>query len=216
MNYFAHAVRFLDRPYFLAGTSLPDWLSVVKRTVRLRRTSLTEHLTSPDERTRQLVAGVVQHLEDDYRFHSAPAFSEVLVQVLRLVQPVVNTPGVSLVFLSHLMVEIMFDAALLCRFPNGANAYHAALAHVDPLWIEGTTQAIVGQDVEHLGTFVRLFCREKILHDYNDDTATLRRLNQVMARLKLPPLPTALANVLPDIRSIVAAKELDLWRALDG
>jgi len=57
---------------------------------------------------------------------------------------------------------------------------------------------------------------EKILYDYNDDTATLRRLNQVMARLKLPPLPTALANVLPDIRSIVAAKELDLWRALDG
>ena len=29
MNYFAHAIRFLDDPYFLSGTALPDWLSVV-------------------------------------------------------------------------------------------------------------------------------------------------------------------------------------------
>ncbi len=216
MNYFAHAVRFLDRPYFLAGTSLPDWLSVVKRTARLRRTSLNEYLNSSDQHTQQLVAGVVQHLDDDHRFHSAPAFSEVLVQVLRTIQPVVNTPGVSLIFLSHLMVEIMFDAALLCRFPNGAEAYYAALDHVDPWWIEGATQVIVGQKVEHLGSFVRLFCRERILHDYNDDKATFRRLNQVMARLKLPSLPSSLADILPDIRSIVATRELDLWRAVDG
>jgi len=36
MNYFAHGIRFLDRPYFLAGTALPDWLSIADRRVRLR------------------------------------------------------------------------------------------------------------------------------------------------------------------------------------
>src|SRR3984957_18435669 len=36
MNYFAHGIRFVDRPWFLAGTALPDWLSVIDRRVRLR------------------------------------------------------------------------------------------------------------------------------------------------------------------------------------
>ncbi len=37
MNYFAHGVAFLDRPYVLAGTAVPDWLLVAERQVRLRR-----------------------------------------------------------------------------------------------------------------------------------------------------------------------------------
>jgi hypothetical protein len=36
MNYFAHARPFLDQPYFMAGTGVPDWLTVVDRRVRLR------------------------------------------------------------------------------------------------------------------------------------------------------------------------------------
>ena len=30
MNYFAHALPFLDDPYLAAGTGVPDWLSVVR------------------------------------------------------------------------------------------------------------------------------------------------------------------------------------------
>ena len=37
MNYFAHALPFLDDdPYFVAGTGVPDWLSVADRDVRVR------------------------------------------------------------------------------------------------------------------------------------------------------------------------------------
>ncbi len=36
MNYFAHGYRFIDDPYFMAGTALPDWLSVADRRVRIR------------------------------------------------------------------------------------------------------------------------------------------------------------------------------------
>ncbi|MCH8922518.1 MAG: hypothetical protein IIA67_05150 [Planctomycetes bacterium] len=37
MNFFAHGRLFLDEPYFLAGTAVPDWLNVVNRRVRARR-----------------------------------------------------------------------------------------------------------------------------------------------------------------------------------
>ena len=36
MNYFAHGYAFLDDPYFLAGTAVPDWLSVIDRRMRAR------------------------------------------------------------------------------------------------------------------------------------------------------------------------------------
>lgn len=216
MNYFAHAFRFLDNPYFLAGTSLPDWLSVVNRRARLRKPMLIAHLESADERVRQLVGGVVQHLEDDVRFHNSPAFGEVLIQVVRTIHPVVNAQGVPLTFLSHLIAEILFDAVLLQRFPGGAARYYASLDQVDSMWIETTTDAILGQRVDHLSAFVRLFCKERILDDYNDDEMTFVRMNQVMTRLKLPALPKSLQQILPQLRQIVAARENDLRRALDA
>lgn len=216
MNYFAHSFRFLDNPYVLAGTSLPDWLSVVNRRARLRRATLNQYVDSQDERLRQLVTGVIQHLDDDLRFHNAPVFSDVLVQVLRLIQPVVNGRGIPLTFLAHLMIEVMFDAALLDRFPGGADDYYVALSRIDPSWVEMATKMLTGQQVDNLSSFIRLFCREGILHDYKDDEKTFRRMNQVMARLKLPPLPSSFLQVLPTIRSLVAARENDLRRALDG
>ena len=36
MNCLAHGINFLDRPWFLVGTGMPDWLSMVDRKVRLR------------------------------------------------------------------------------------------------------------------------------------------------------------------------------------
>jgi hypothetical protein len=36
MNYLAHALPFLDDPYFVAGTAVPDWLMVADRRVRMR------------------------------------------------------------------------------------------------------------------------------------------------------------------------------------
>lgn len=45
MNYLTHAIRFLDRPVFMAGTAIPDW-SVVDRKVRFRPQHLEPYLHS--------------------------------------------------------------------------------------------------------------------------------------------------------------------------
>ena len=37
MNFFSHGFRYLDQPYLLAGTAVPDWLSYVDRKIRARR-----------------------------------------------------------------------------------------------------------------------------------------------------------------------------------
>jgi hypothetical protein len=62
MNYLAHALRFLDRPYYVAGVCLPDLLSVADRGVRLRARRVTPFLDAalPDEA--ELYRGILQHL----------------------------------------------------------------------------------------------------------------------------------------------------------
>ena len=48
MNYFGHGHRFIDNPFFLAGTAVPDWLSVVNRRVRARRRLAEPYTQDPD------------------------------------------------------------------------------------------------------------------------------------------------------------------------
>ena len=57
MNYFAHALPFLDRPYFMAGTSVPDWLTVVDRKVRVRSRHIEPFLGDADGQLAEVAGG---------------------------------------------------------------------------------------------------------------------------------------------------------------
>src|SRR5690349_20063006 len=74
LNYFAHAIRHLDRPYFLAGLAAPDWLSVVDRKVRVRSRQLTPLLAELTDIDHEIAAGILQHLDDDHWFYGTAAF----------------------------------------------------------------------------------------------------------------------------------------------
>jgi hypothetical protein len=56
MNYFTHALPHLRDPVFIAGTALPDWLSVVNRKVRLRPKALQPFFDHPDPFVSSLVS----------------------------------------------------------------------------------------------------------------------------------------------------------------
>ncbi|MCS7304876.1 MAG: hypothetical protein NZ602_07190 [Thermoguttaceae bacterium] len=83
MNYFAHGVAFLDRPYLLAGTAVPDWLLVADRQVRVRSRQIHAWFLRSgldgDQRHSaigQVAQGILQHLADDQQFHRSQAFRE--------------------------------------------------------------------------------------------------------------------------------------------
>ncbi len=48
MNYLSHGFRFVDDPYFVAGTALPDWMSVLDRRNRARSTVAAGFADSDD------------------------------------------------------------------------------------------------------------------------------------------------------------------------
>jgi len=197
MNYFAHGMRFVDRPYFLAGTAVPDWLSVADRRTRMRSRRVAPVAAEDSPIDAEIAAGVLQHLEDDQLFHRSPVFLEVSGQMSDLFRDLLGPddgfrPG----FLGHIVTELLLDGVLIERHPERLNEYYRALESIDPLRIQSTINWMARTETSRLAEFIPMFQREQFLRDYVDPIRLLYRLNQVMRRIKLNPLPDETESVL--------------------
>ena len=211
MNYFAHGRRFVDDPYFLAGTAVPDWLGVVDRRVRVRSRQALPHIAAEDPRVASIARGILQHLHDDDWFHQTRAFAELSLELCRMFRRALPADeGFRPHFLGHILVEILLDGALIAESPGSLDAYYQALEKVDGRCVEDAVNRMAARPTRDLGTFIPLFSRERFLSDYADDGKLLFRLNQVMRRVRLPRLPAGIAELLAACRPLVDARKDEL------
>lgn len=211
MNYFAHGRESIDDPYFLAGTAVPDWLSVVDRRVRARAARAKEMADDQDSCIAAIARGIVRHHHDDAWFHETRAFGELCWQFTAAVRDVL-APDDSMrpSFLGHILVELLLDDVLIRREPERLSAYYRAMEAVEPAIVEQAVNRISQRSCERLPHFVELFCRERFLCDYAEDGKLLFRLNQVMSRVGLPPLSEKFAQLLPELRRRVCERADEL------
>jgi hypothetical protein len=216
MNYFAHGRAFVDDPYFLAGTAVPDWLNVVDRRVKARSKHAAEFVEDADPRLAALAQGVMRHHADDGWFHETTAFAELSWQLTARVRDALPPDdGLRPSFLGHILVELLLDAALIAEEPERLEAYYAALAAVDPAFVQQAVSRMATGVPERLAEFLPLFIREGFLWDYRDDGKLWFRLNQVMRRVNLPALPEAFCELLPEARRLVEARKSELLTPSD-
>jgi hypothetical protein len=214
MNYFAHGRRFVDDPYFLAGTAVPDWLSVVDRRVRVRPAQAKMHAAAADSELARVAAGIVQHHEDDGWFHNTRAFTELSLELCALLRrQLPDDEGFRPHFLGHVLVELLLDAALIAEEPRRLDGYYEAMESLDGRIVERAVAKISGRPAGNLAMFIELFSRERFLSDYLDDGKLLVRLNQVMRRVGLPQLPPDLVDTLGIARSLVEPRRRELLAA---
>lgn len=204
MNYFAHGMRFTGRPYMLAGTAAPDWLSAVDRKVRLRPGRVEPLADGTGTVQAEVAAGVLRHLEDDRWFHRTAVFYETSGQLTRLVRHALGTddgfrPG----FLGHILTELVLDGVLIDSNPRALDAYYRALAEVDPEQVQTAVNCMATKQTSCLASFIPLFCREEFLRDYLEPERLLYRVNQVMRRVGLRLLPDEFADVLATAWTVV-------------
>lgn len=208
MNYFAHAVHFLDRPYFLAGTATPDWLTVADRPVRLRLKHTEPFRNDPEPTMAEMAGGVAQHLRDDARFHDTRAFAETSLALTARVRDVLGgETGMRPAFLGHLLTELLLDAALIAENPDRLTEYYRVLDQVDPERVQAAVNRMAPRPTERLAVFIKLFLRERILWNYLEDDKLWMRLNQVMRRVRLEALPDGFVDVFPEARRLVTARK---------
>jgi hypothetical protein len=208
MNYFAHALPFLDRPYFLAGTGVPDWLTVVDRQTRLRSKHAAAFQNDPDPCLVAVASGVLQHLRDDARFHETRTFAETSLELTARVRDALGgETGLRPAFLGHLLTELLLDAALVADDPARLTEYYRVLEEVDARRVEAAVNRMAPRPTRRLASFVGHFCHEQILWNYLEDDTLLMRLNQVMQRVRLAPLPDGFAALLPAARELVLERK---------
>jgi hypothetical protein len=232
MNYLAHALPFLDRPYFVAGTAVPDWLTVVDRRVRVRSKHAEPFLGDADSCLAAVAGGVLQHLRDDLRFHSTRAFAETSLELtVRVRDSLGGETGLRPAFLGHLLTELLLDAALAAEDPGRVTAYYRALDEVDAARVEEAVNRMAPRPIGNcpdfrvsgngtvplnagrLAMFIGLFRRERILWDYLEDAKLMVRLNQIMRRVRQEPLHDDFVAILPAARELVTRRKSML---LDG
>lgn len=214
MNYFAHGRLFLDTPYFAAGTAVPDWLCVLDRKIRVRPQAAQTLVSHPDERVAAVAGGILQHRHDDAWFHRTRAFAELNLQLTAEVRKVLpQDDGFRPSFLGHILVEILLDAALIADAPEQLDAYQAALDSIDPLVVADAINQVTTRPSELWPVFIPRFSAERFLYDYQEDAKLLSRLNRVMRRVQMQPLPEAFLSILPPTRHAVARRRQELLTA---
>ncbi len=211
MNYLAHAALHLNSPYVAAGTAVPDWLSAVDRRVRVTRKRAEPLRETDDWRTAAIVAGVLQHLDDDQWFHNLPTFYLVSGQLARLIKAGLGEDdGFRPSFLGHIATEMLLDRVLMVAAPRLLDTYFEVLATVDAHCIEQTVNQMAREPTDRLAMFIPKFIEVRFLADYRDLDRFLFRLNQVLQRVKLPALPPTMVAMLSDCADVVAANAWEL------
>jgi hypothetical protein len=207
MNFLAHGYCWLDRPYFLAGTAVPDWLVVADRSLRLRWDCVEAHCAETDGAAGELLQGMLQHLRDDLRFHSNSAFIRVSRRLTRQVVKVLGEKETFLsAFLGHLVIELLLDAAVAREDFSRISRYYHALAAVSPELIESVVSNICGRPTDRLAPMIRRFLGAQVLWDYLDDGALMNRVNQILGRVGISPVGEEFLRVLPEARLWVEAE----------
>jgi hypothetical protein len=207
MNYLAHGRRYLDRPSFLAGTAIPDWLNVVNRRIKARPKATRPLLEDSDKDVRELAAGILQHHHDDGWFHRSESFIELtLMATYQWRELLGDEDRLRRRFLGHIVVELLLDAELARRQPALLDDYYLAMQSASPGLVQAVVQRITGQPVDGLARLVEGFCQVRFLYDYLEDGTLLERINQVLKRVGVEELPGTAVEVLARLRPCVAER----------
>ncbi len=213
MNYLAHACRFLGDPYFVAGTALPDWMSVIDRKNRARKQYAEPVTLDEDPEIAAFARGCIQHHDDDHWFHGQQQFVMLSTQFAIEVRQLLDKGlGHQAGFVGHILVELLLDSVLIEDNPQILVDYYQHLDSLDPARVQLAANKICQRPVTLLEVLIPRFIQERFLADYVDDQALVMRLNQVMNRVRLPRLPTSFAHWLPSARPRVRAVATDLLR----
>ena len=211
MNFLSHALPYLENPLLAVSTGIPDWLTVVDRKIRARGKLAEQHVNSADTELSLVAKGIVQHIADDRWFHGTRAFVETNMELavqLRNLLP--GDAGFRPTFVGHILIEMMLDGMWIRDDRSNAEHYYTALRQAPPATIERCVNLITGKPTTKLAAVIDRFAEIEFLYDYLDHNKLLIRLNQVMNRVGLPPLPDAVGNWLPQAQDLVESRRRQL------
>lgn len=216
MNFLSHALPYLDHPLLAVSTGVPDWLSVVDRTIRARGRMAQVFLESDDVELRLVAQGIVRHIEDDRWFHGTEAFVDTNMRLaISLRELLPGDAGFRPTFVAHILIEMLLDSFWIRDDSGSAERYYTAIETVGFETIQRCVNTITGKPTDRLSGVIERFVDARFLYDYLDHDKLLLRLNQVMKRVGLMPLPAEVRDWLPEAKKLVESRRRRLLHAPD-
>ncbi len=204
-------------PLLAVSTGIPDWLSVVDRKIRARRRMAEQFADSDDRELRSVARGVIQHIEDDRWFHGTQAFVETnMTLAVQLRDLLPGDAGFRPTFVGHVLIEVFLDAFWIREDHGVAERYYESLQSISPQTIQRCVNTITGKPTDRLVSVLAKYSETQFLFDYLDHERLLFRMNQVMKRVSLTPLPEKLLDWLPRAEKLVESRRQRLLTPPDG
>jgi hypothetical protein len=217
MNFLCHAIPYFETPLVAAATAVPDWLSVIDRKIRARGKLARQVLNSDDAELRAVAAGVIHHIEDDRWFHSTRAFTETnMLLAVELREQLPGDEGFRPTFVGHILLEMLLDGFWIRDDRAIADHYYAMLGNVSAKSIQRCVNTITGKPTDRLVSTIQRFIEVRFLYDYLDPDKLFTRINQVLKRVRLAPLPDSVAAWLPRASKLVESRRQRLLTPADG
>ena len=203
MNYFAHGYAFVDDPWFMAGTAVPDWLNVSDRGVRVRARQTEPWLDDAEPRVAALHEG---------SRGITPTTAGSTAQPLLPSCPRDSRRGCGMCSGTDEGNPAQLSRPYPRRNPARRDAdrprsrsrlerYYQAVETIDPAVVEQAVNRISPRPAVRLAGFDSTLCSAR---DSCRTTPTMAncayRLNQVLRRVRLPALPERLSEFLPEAR----------------
>lgn len=216
MNFLSHAIPYLESPAMAVATGIPDWLSVVDRKIRARSRQAKPFADSPDPILREIARGILRHHEDDRWFHGTESFvSTNLEFAIQLRDRLPGDAGFRPTFVGHILIEMLLDGIWIRKRPELAKSYYDAIHEVGAETIQGCVNQVTGKPTRNLAPVIERFAEIQFLYDYLEPESLLFRLNQVMNRVGLEPLPSSLLGWLLDAEKLVESRRHQLLSGFD-
>lgn len=192
MNFLAHyyvgtrlQLSIAPLPAYAVGTSLPDLLPLAAPRTRLRLPLPNQPVTCNADQHLALTAGIRSHLMADAAFHKSPGFGDAQVKAGLLL----NEAGFSGIrvrrfFISHILVELALDAALLRSAPYLGEEFYAAFSAADFESITQWTVAATARPLPDLSSVLERFANSRYLLQYLSDEGVAQGLSRLCIRAR--------------------------------
>jgi hypothetical protein len=112
------------------------------------------------------------------------------------------------------VTELLLDASIEADQPGTMERYYQAIELVPAPLLESTVNAIASRPIDDLARFMDKYLSSRFLFDYLTDDGLMHRMNGILQRVTLEPIPEACQWILREARGIVYARRLELLQAV--
>ena len=183
MNFLSHYnVHATESPEFNFGLLFPDFLGIISRGYKLQHFKNDFSGESPN-----LLLGIAHHELADGLWHQSGFFKDKcdLIKVVLSAYGFYKKPFRPF-FMSHVMLEILMDRAIVRESEAHPNKMYDSLEEVGDALIQEISD--VHKATSEFGRFFANFRSNRYVFSYSDNEMFIYALNRLFSRVKHPQL----------------------------